>query len=82
MHLQSLFNLPSLTTETSNNLRMLRDQTNKAIQALSNLGCATEHWDDWLIFLVSQKLDKSLRKAWEFKLSDTVNYSRYRELDQ
>lgn len=41
IHLQSLFNLSSLSTETSNDLR---DQTNKAIQALSNLGC--EHWDD------------------------------------
>ena len=60
---------------------MLRDQTNKAIEALSNLGCATEHWDDWL-FLVSQKLDKSSRKAWELKLDDTIYYPRYRELDQ
>jgi len=61
---------------------MLHDQTNKAIQALSNLGCATEHWDDWLVFLVSQKLDKSSRKAWELKLGDTVDYPRYREFDQ
>ena len=30
IHLQSLFNLLSLTTETSNDLRMLRDQINKA----------------------------------------------------
>ncbi|KYM98772.1 hypothetical protein ALC62_10500 [Cyphomyrmex costatus] len=81
-HLQSLFNLPSLATETSKDLRTLRDQTNKAIQALSNLDRATEHWDDWLVFLVSQKLDKSSRKAWELKLGDTVEYPRYRELDQ
>jgi len=43
IHLQSVFNLPSLTTETSNDIRMLRDQTNRAIQALSNLSCVTEH---------------------------------------
>ena len=61
---------------------MLRDQINKAIQALSNLGCAIEHWDDWLVFLMSQKLDKSSRKAWELKLDDTIYYPRYRELDQ
>jgi len=51
-------------TETSNDLRTLRDQINKAIQALSNLGCATEYWNE-------QKLDKSSRKAWE--LGDTVD---------
>ena len=61
---------------------MLRDQSNKAIQALSNLGCATKHWDNWLVFLVSQKLDKSSRKAWDLKLGGTVDYPRYRELDQ
>jgi len=81
IHLQSLFNLPSLTTETSNDLRTLRDQTNKAIQVLSNLGCATEHWDDWL-FLVTPKLDKSSQKTWELKLGDTIDYPCYRELDQ
>jgi len=69
-----------LTTETSNDLRTLRDHTNKAIQALSNLDCATEHWDR-LIFLVAQKLDK-LRKTWELKLGDTIDYPRYREFDQ
>jgi len=81
IHLQSLFNLPSLTTETSNDLRTLCDQTNKAIQVLSNLGCATEHWDDWL-FLVTPKLDKSSQKTWELKLGDTIDYPCYRELDQ
>ena len=81
IHLQSLFNLLLLTTETSNDLRTLRDHTNKAIQALSNLDCATEHWDDRLIFLVAQKLDK-LRKTWELKLGDTIDYPRYREFDQ
>jgi len=65
---------------------MLRDQTNKAIQALNNVSCATEYWDDWLIFLVTQKFDKSSRKAWELKLGDTriianlinFSYSRVR----
>ncbi|KYM95826.1 hypothetical protein ALC62_13525 [Cyphomyrmex costatus] len=80
-HLTSFFNLPTCTNETSNNLRNIRDQTNKAIQALSNLGCATEHWDDLLVFLVAQKLDKSSRKAWELKLSDAVEYPSYHEFD-
>ena len=35
--LQSLFNLPSLTIKTSNNLRTIRDQINKAIQALNSI---------------------------------------------
>jgi len=68
--------------KTPTNLRTLRDQINKAIQALSNLGYATEHWDDWLVFLIAQKLDKSSQKVWELKLGGTIDYPRYRELDQ
>ncbi|XP_029166951.1 uncharacterized protein LOC114937603 [Nylanderia fulva] len=81
-HLQSLLNLPLLTTETAHDLRQLRDQTNKAIQALRNLNRPVEHWDDLLVLLVAQKLDKYSRKAWELKLGDTVEYPRYNELDQ
>lgn len=82
LHLQSLLSLPSLNSETSSDLRHLRDQTNKAIQALKNLGREVEHWDDLLVFLVAKQLDKSSRKAWELKLGDTLEYPSYSELDQ
>jgi len=78
--LQSLFNLPSLTIETSNFLRCFR--VNNAIQALRNLDRAVEHWDDVFVFLVAQKLDTATRRAWELKLDDTIEYPRYCELDQ
>lgn len=81
-HLHSLFNLPSLASETSKDLRNLRDRTNSAVQALKNLGRLTEHWDDLIVFLVAQHLDKASRKAWELKLGDTVDYPNYRELDR
>ncbi|XP_029157828.1 uncharacterized protein LOC114930257 [Nylanderia fulva] len=53
-----------------------------SIQALKNLGRPVIHWDDVLVFLVSQKLDKASRKAWELKLSDTVEFPSYSELDK
>lgn len=81
-HLLTLLNLPSLTSETSDDLRKLRDQTNRAIQALKNLQRPVEHWDDLLVLLVAQKLDKSTRKAWELKLGDSVEYPTYEELNQ
>ncbi|XP_071652908.1 uncharacterized protein [Temnothorax longispinosus] len=83
IHLHTLCNLPSLNSETAKDLRDLRDKTNMAIQALKNLGCSIEYWDDIIVFLVSQKLDKSSRKAWELKLiSDTVDFPTYSDLDQ
>lgn len=80
--LQSLFNLPVVTSETSRDLRDLRDQTNKIIHSLRNLGRPVEHWDDVIVYIVAQKLDKSTKKAWELKLGKSVEYPRYRELDE
>ncbi|XP_077280836.1 uncharacterized protein LOC143907758 [Temnothorax americanus] len=82
VHLQNLLNLPSVNSETSKDLCNLRDQTNAAIQALKNLDRRVEHWDDLLVFLVAQKLDKSTRKSWELKLGDSIEYPPYNELDQ
>ncbi|XP_011687752.1 PREDICTED: uncharacterized protein LOC105449960 [Wasmannia auropunctata] len=81
-HLISLLDLPTVTSETSKDLCNLRDQANTAIQALTNLGRAVRHWDDFLVLLVARKLDKTSRKAWELKLGDTLEYPSYHELDQ
>lgn len=69
-------------SETSKDLRDLRDQTNKVIHSLKNLGRLINQWDDILVFLVVQKLDKSTKKAWELKLGKSVEYPTYHELDE
>ena len=61
---------------------MLRDQVNAAIQTLKNLGRPVEHWDDILVFLVTQKLDKASREALELKLGTSVTYPTYEEFNQ
>ncbi|XP_029171730.1 uncharacterized protein LOC114941055 [Nylanderia fulva] len=81
-HLQTLVDLPAVPSKNSKDLRYLCDQTNAAIHALKNLGRPVEHWDDLLVFLVSQKLDKSTREAWEIKLGETSEYPRFKDLTQ
>lgn len=76
--LQSLLNLSTVTFETSKDLRDLRDQINRSIHSLKNLGRPVSHWDDILV----QKLDKSTKKAWELKLGKSVDYPKYNELDE
>lgn len=80
-HLHTLFSLTQIACENSKSLQNLRDQTNMSIQALKNLGHPVDHWDDILVHLVSKKLDKTSRKAWELKLSDTVEAPSYSELN-
>ena len=81
-HLQTLFSLPSATHETAKELQTLRDTTNTTIQALKNLKRPVNAWDDILVFLVSQKLDKASRKAWELKLSESQHLPSYSQLDK
>lgn len=81
-HLQALFSLPQIASENSRNLQTLHDQTNTSIQALKNLGRLVDSWDDILVYLVAQKLDKTSRKAWELKLSDTVEPPAYSDISK
>lgn len=81
-HLQTIFSLPQITSENSRNLKQLRDQTQSSIQALKNLGRPVEKWDDILVYLVSLRLDKASRKAWELKLSDSLEPPSYDQLDK
>lgn len=81
-HLQVLFSLPQLSLENFKDLQILRDRANMSIQALKNRDRPVDAWSDILVFLVSQELDKSSRKAWELQLSDTTDYSTYHELDK
>lgn len=81
VHLQTLFSLPTVLNETATILQALRDQANASIQALKNLGRPVDTWDDVLVYLVAQNLDKASRKAWELKLSGTTDFPTYAELD-
>lgn len=38
----------------SKSLKTLLDTTDQVILALGNLGRPTEHWDDWIVVLLSQ----------------------------
>lgn len=76
-HLQAIFSLPQVTSESSEDLEQLRDKISSSIQALKNLGRPVDQWDDILVYIVSQKLDKASREAWELKLSGTQNAPTY-----
>lgn len=81
-HIHTLHTLPHVNAESAVALSALRDKANIAIQALKNLGRAVDTWDDILVYLIAQKLDKATRKAWELLLGDTVEYPSYEQLEQ
>ncbi|KYN08018.1 hypothetical protein ALC62_01007 [Cyphomyrmex costatus] len=81
-HFQSLLNLPTVSTNTSKDLCALSDISNAAIQGLRNLGRPVEHLSDMLVFLISQKLDKISREAWELRRDTSEPYPTFAEINQ
>ncbi|XP_076278431.1 uncharacterized protein LOC143208168 [Lasioglossum baleicum] len=81
-HLETLYDLPHVRSDSSDQLRSLRDKANKARKALINLERPVDHWDDVLVFLVTKKLDDESRKAWELELGNRTNCPTFCELDE
>lgn len=81
-HIHVLNTLSIVNYESSSELATLRDKASMAIQALRNLGRPIDHCDDFLVYLVSQRLDKSTRKAWELHLGNTVENTKYDNLNE
>ncbi|XP_076661083.1 uncharacterized protein LOC143364873 [Halictus rubicundus] len=80
-HLNILYDLPQVRSESADQLRSLRNKANLTINALKNLGRPVDTWDDLLVFFVTKKLDSKSRKAWELHLGNTTQCPTFSELD-
>ncbi|XP_076299352.1 uncharacterized protein LOC143218193 [Lasioglossum baleicum] len=81
-HLETLYDLAHVRSDSADQLRSLRDKANKARKALINLERPVDHWDDVLVFLVTKKLDDESRKAWELELGHRTDCPTFCELDE
>lgn len=63
--------------KNENNLKNLLNNTNKTVRALQNLGRSIEHWADWNVLLVVDRLDAESRKSWEQAQSLTMEFSTW-----
>lgn len=76
-HLRGLLSLPAVRNESIQELKALVHGTRQALQALENLGRPVSQWDDWLVYITSEKLDSATRRDWENSISiknDAVTY--------
>ncbi|XP_076660848.1 uncharacterized protein LOC143364322 [Halictus rubicundus] len=68
-HLRALMNLSHMKRESAGEMRLLADESQRIVRALSNLKMPVDHWDVWLVYIVASRLDPDSRKAWETELS-------------
>ncbi|XP_077272766.1 uncharacterized protein LOC143903178 [Temnothorax americanus] len=83
VHVAALYNLPTVSRESSFELNELRDKANRAVASLKNLKRSPEEMlSDILVYSVSQKLDPATRKAWKLKGGDDPTIPTYEDLDR
>lgn len=70
-HLKALFDLPSISKESSQQLRKLTDDLFKHLRALKMLGRPVNYWDDVIIYLICLKLDFNSKREWESSIIGT-----------
>ncbi|XP_076549168.1 uncharacterized protein LOC143306442 [Osmia lignaria lignaria] len=80
-HVNTLYDLPQVRSESAEQLRHLRDKANMAVNALKNLKRPVDTWDDLLVFFVTKKLDSASRKAWELQLGNDTQCPKFSVLD-
>lgn len=80
-HVTALFNIESITKESSTALKGIVDNVNKNIRALRTLGEPVHSWDTLLIHVIRQKLDTKTFREWE-EYKGRIDKSRRITFDQ
>ena len=69
-HLRILLNQPKVTPNDVQSLRQLVNVTNECVKSINVLNVPTDQWDAILNFIVTERLDPTLRLDWEKELPD------------
>lgn len=78
-HIQAIYELPQCSYENYNALRHIYDTVQKHTRALKALKRPVDQWDDWLIYITTNKLDKTTNKEWESTIT-TNHIPSFQEL--
>lgn len=79
-HLNNLFTVKTVPSASPTYLRRLIDQVTDVIDALKVAGRPTDYWDDLLVYMITRKLDRDTREAWELEAADSVEPPTFDEL--
>lgn len=64
-HIETFLNQPSISKQTSHEIKRLYDTTTECINAIHNLGVDTTTWDPLLVHLLTKKLDSDTYSAYK-----------------
>ncbi|XP_075152891.1 uncharacterized protein LOC142226662 [Haematobia irritans] len=80
--LRILFNLKSISSESSESLQKIQSTINDCLAALKAQEISTGDWDPILVFLCSTKLPHETLSLWEQSLKSHKELPKWSEMDQ
>ena len=80
MYMKTLFAVKGIKRATPNEIKRLLDSIKKTIRAFSALKKPIAAWDEFFVYILSQKLDKYTKLAWESTLKDSKQVPSFQEL--
>ena len=64
-YLTAFMNIPYLNQDSAEDIRSFIDEAKRIVRALRGLKMPVKHWDVWLVFILSERLDSESRNPWE-----------------
>lgn len=81
--LNRMLNQKELTSESANEIKQLLSTTSDCLESLKKMEIDVSSWDILIVHIISRKLDRDTRKAWELNISDGAGkLPTYEELTQ
>ncbi|XP_039307877.1 uncharacterized protein LOC120358265 [Solenopsis invicta] len=80
--LQSLLSIKRMTRESSGELEKLYTNVMQIYRSLEGLQRPVEYWDDFLIFIVLQRIDSESVKAWEQHLGSSKDIPTWDQFNE
>jgi len=71
-----------MKTENVTELRKLRDTVSASLAALGNLGRPVIHWDDFLVYVTSQKFSARTRSEWNLQRTKKMQLTSYNNIHE
>lgn len=72
-HMDSILNIPTCT-RTASALNKLIITVNQALDALKKLGSPVDSWDQFIVHILTMKLDSKTRENWQLHLGSQTQY--------
>ncbi|XP_029166513.1 uncharacterized protein LOC114937263 [Nylanderia fulva] len=79
-HMRELLLSAPIVKQSSQEINRLISTANQSSRSFRALGRPVEHWDDWFVHIIVDKLDSSTRLLWESSQESSSNFPSFTEL--